>query len=522
MLYDIYILIKPYLTFKFVFFIILNYIIISLLDTSLLICISEGYHNYILYYLIIKILSPIISNFIVKPNIRKLAFDVKHDFNLISFENFNSMSFESKLNKQSTIFWDNLQLANNSIYLLINWGLYTVMNLISILLSIILIFVNKNLIIELIITFLCFIVFYYLFIQQKQNIYMTLDKYSKNTIQSIKTKIQLDMIAFQYGEYTIDHMTSQIKQIDIINNNLDLECDYISTYTSTSNQLLSTILCYFVSNNISNFILIILTMNQLIMMINNLISFLIQYNKIKNEYSLLNDFWTGVHFEDQPEKMYPVKNLEIININIINRIRLHQSCGPISLAPGEKIYIKGSTGCGKSTFIKALIGKIDGSEANIGKMKNYYHYVSDYYQEIKEKIPSSKISIRTYFKGANDECINKYLLRVFKQEELEKIKNILTYDMDINEKISGGEKSRLLLTRIGFDADINNKGIIVLDEPCPDIDYDTYIDIINLFFENYKHCTIIMAAHLCECKKKNLNIKWTQQFDVIDGVIYRF
>ena len=279
-------------------------------------------------------------------------------------------------------------------------------------------------------------------------------------------------------------------------------------------------------------------MNQLIHAINNLTSFTIQYNKIKNDYDSFKDFWEGADFEDEPEKLYPTDDLKIMNVNVVRNNNFTLKCNEtISLAPGQKIYIEGPTGEGKSTFLKALLGQISGAKSSTGEMKNYYHYVANYFQEIKEKMPSSKISIRNYFKNADDNSIEKYLLRVFSYDELDLLKNNLInqknediidvnlnkspYDMAINEKISGGQKSRLLLTLKGYEADINKKGIIVLDEPCPDVDDDTYINIINLFFENYKHCTIIMCCHLCPCKKSKLKIQWDQKYSINKGLIMK-
>ncbi|MBA3751067.1 MAG: ATP-binding cassette domain-containing protein, partial [Nitrosopumilus sp.] len=241
---------------------------------------------------------------------------------------------------------------------------------------------------------------------------------------------------------------------------------------------------------------------------------------------------------------YPTNDLIVKHVHVERgdafKLRLASKCGKISLANGQKIYIEGPTGGGKSTFVKAILGLIPGADMNIGKPENYYHYVADYFQEIKEKMPSSKISIRNYFKDeTNDKTIDKYLLRVFSKMELNSIKEVLisqkddleivnieqhvknAYDMEINEKISGGQKSRLILTLRGYEADMKNKGIIVLDEPCPDVDHDTYTEIMNKFFHNYDHCTIIMIGHLCACKKAALEIEWTQEFCVRDGLISR-
>jgi len=561
MLHTTFDIARKYLTWYFLLLVIFDELVMVLLETSLMIRISEGQHYFIPYYLLVKILSPVISNFLVRPIVRGLAYKVKHDFKAISTEKFNRMSFESKNTKTSTTFWEKLGSATFSVYMLIDWGLSTSMNLMSILCSVIWVFIQKNLIMELLVALLCCSILYYLFIRNKQNTYTALDKNTKKIIQYIRSKIQLDLIPFQYREYGPDHIIGQSKQIEDRYEHLDLQWNYIIAYTNTSNQLISSVLSYFVADDIPSFMLIMITMNQLTGAISNSTSFMTQFNRIKNDYATLEDFWIGAKFEEEPEKMYPTNDLKVTDVDVIRssgekdtshtifRVRLDSSCGAISLAPGEKIYIHGPTGDGKSTFVKAILGQIDGATANIGQLKNYYHHVADYFQEIKEKMPSSKISIRDYFKGEPDDTrIDEYLLRVFKPKQLTRIKETLLaqtgddviidfasnntiidiipektspYDMAINEKISGGEKSRLLLTLRGHETDINNKGIIVLDEPCPDVDHDTYTDILNLFFENYNHCTIIMIGHLCECKKANLKVKWTQQFTIVDGLVSR-
>ena len=135
-------------------------------------------------------------------------------------------------------------------------------------------------------------------------------------------------------------------------------------------------------------------------------------------------------------------------------------------------------------------------------------------------MPSSKVSIRDYFKGEKDnDKITQYLLYAWSADELDRIKTSILnsnnnensikdthiYDLSMNERLSGGQKSRLILWTRGYIVETLQKEIIVLDEPCPDVDFDNYIDNITRFYNKYNYCTIIMIAHLCECKRKAIN-----------------
>lgn len=332
----------------------------------------------------------------------------------------------------------------------------------------------------------------------------------------------LNLIPFQYREYDCEYIIKQSQQAKAIGTELFKEWSSIAALTNTGNQLVSVLVCYFVSDNISSFMLVMMTMQRLNGAVTNMMHFLTRYNTLYNDYNDLEEFWKDAEFKDQPKKMIPHKGLKVIDVNIRRgNFRLKMIGLRPSLAPGQKIYIEGKTGGGKSTLLKALFGHISGVKLNVGKPENYYHHVADYFQEIKEKFSSGSVSIRDYFKGeAKDVIIKKYLLRVFTRRELKKImKNIGGYDALINEKLSGGEKSRVLLTLRGYEATVKNKGIIVLDEPCPDVDEDTYVEIMNRFFDDYADRTIIMIGHLCKCKKERLKIQWSQQYRVSNGFV---
>ena len=71
----------------------------------------------------------------------------------------------------------------------------------------------------------------------------------------------------------------------------------------------------------------------------------------------------------------------------------------------------------------------------------------------------------------------------------------------------------------GYNVDILNKEIIILDEPCPDVDFDGYIDNLKRFYNKYKHCTIFLVGHLCDCKRNSLAIHFDTELWIENGFI---
>jgi ABC-type Mn2+/Zn2+ transport system ATPase subunit len=196
---------------------------------------------------------------------------------------------------------------------------------------------------------------------------------------------------------------------------------------------------------------------------------------------------------------------------------------------------------GKSTILKAIFGLLNNAKVEMlsstGEQvqgNSLYRTVADYYQEIKERMPTSLITLRNFFKNESDnEVIQQYLLYAWGEKEHDRIiasiksKNhdvedsVHSYDMPIREVLSGGQKSRMILQRIAYNVDQNNLEIIILDEPINDVDFDKYIQQLNAFFTRYSDKIIFMVGHLCNCKRTALDIKFNIEIYVNNGLISR-
>ncbi len=151
---------------------------------------------------------------------------------------------------------------------------------------------------------------------------------------------------------------------------------------------------------------------------------------------------------------------------------------------GEKIAVVGANGCGKSSFLKLLLGEIqqDSGELKRGDIKIAY------FDQAKELINSDKSLIEIFCPNGGDRVqvrgknmhIYGYLKNfLFPKEFLDKPISVL----------SGGEKSRLALALL-FTQEYD---ILILDEPTNDLDIAT-INILEEYLLSFEGA-IIFVSH---------------------------
>lgn len=171
---------------------------------------------------------------------------------------------------------------------------------------------------------------------------------------------------------------------------------------------------------------------------------------------------------------------------------------------GEKVLIKGENGSGKSTLIKLLLGLYDQSSGNI-----FYNNVD--VTEINTESLRERVGIVSQniflFRGTVIENILYGQNKKSRQEVEDIIKelNLCGYvnkmpkglDTEISQStagVSGGQAQIIAFIR----AMLNDKDVIILDEPISNVDAETREVVLNILRTREFRGILIVVSHLVE------------------------
>ncbi len=168
---------------------------------------------------------------------------------------------------------------------------------------------------------------------------------------------------------------------------------------------------------------------------------------------------------------------------------------------GEFVFIVGSSGAGKSTFLKMIMceehadkGEIIVNGTNLSRMKKkkipYLRrsmgIVFQDFRLIPNMTVYENVAFAMHVIGAPEKVIRKrvpYVLGMVGLQEKMKCKPT---------ELSGGEQQRVGLAR----ALVNNPTMIIADEPTGNIDPELSFEIVDLLTEiNKRGTTILMVTH---------------------------
>ncbi len=185
----------------------------------------------------------------------------------------------------------------------------------------------------------------------------------------------------------------------------------------------------------------------------------------------------------------------------------------------KKIAIVGSSGSGKSTILKLILGllKPTAGKIYVGKYKLQSINLNTLYDSISYVSQESPL-----FDGTLKENIifdqnipDKEIIKVLKKLNLFEFYNKLEkgLDTEIGEKgilMSGGERQRIALARLFFD----NSDLIILDEATSALDNQNEMIVLNLLLDCLKNKTVILVTHRIDLLKKFDSI-----YVIKDGII---
>lgn len=173
----------------------------------------------------------------------------------------------------------------------------------------------------------------------------------------------------------------------------------------------------------------------------------------------------------------------------------------VKIKPGEFVYVVGTSGAGKSTFIKMMYreerptsGNIIVNGVSLPKLRN-------------TKVPLFRRNIGVVFQDYKLlQTLSVYENVAFAMEVIEstpeQIKKRVMEVLDLvglkhkvrmlPSELSGGEQQRISIAR----SIVNSPKIVIADEPTGNLDPETSWEIMNIFEQiNKNGTTVVMATH---------------------------
>ena len=173
----------------------------------------------------------------------------------------------------------------------------------------------------------------------------------------------------------------------------------------------------------------------------------------------------------------------------------------LSIAKGEFVFIVGSSGAGKSTFLKLIMREevpnsgeivVNGRKLStvrkrdVPSLRRTMGIVFQDFRLIDKMTVYDNVAFAMHIVGASDREIRKRVPYVLGLVGLEK-------KMDNHPaELSGGEQQRVGLAR----ALVNNPSMIIADEPTGNVDPAMSYEIVELLTEiNRRGTTVLMVTH---------------------------
>lgn len=173
----------------------------------------------------------------------------------------------------------------------------------------------------------------------------------------------------------------------------------------------------------------------------------------------------------------------------------------ITINDGEFVFVVGSSGAGKSTFLKILMreqvpnsGSVMINNYNLNKIKKkdipkFRRTLGIVFQDFR-LIPNMTVYDNVAFAmrviGTKEKEIRKRVPYVLS------LVGLTSKARQLPTQLSGGEQQRVALAR----ALVNNAGIIIADEPTGNIDPEMSYEIVDLLNHiNANGTTIVMVTH---------------------------
>lgn len=467
------------------------------------------------YYIICELVYNFLDLFIAPFLVIRLAYSAQREYELAEFIRYDKLSFEAKKIINSHMFWNVMSKAGVAVYDIRAWGMGAFVYISSATVVLFYTFIASELYVEIAIVVMVYLLVYSFIIRPWQARFTSRESHYKDIMNQSSVKLMLNLYPFQYHERTPQYLAGVRCLESGSSEQIDLGWQRIITTSGSITKVITFILLF---NSPSKFMLLIFVLIQLDDVVRYCMIVVMRYMKMSLDIQKYNETMYGAEVRKfDAEQLSLPNDLTITGCSIVKAgfSVTFEGIDSLPFHPGVRILIQGASGHGKTTFVDGICGKIDGIVLNHGIPENYYHLVADMFQNIREKMPSSTTTIRDYFKDEEDDLIIERCLNVvFVKDELNFIKNMLAtdsigyLDAEINERFSGGMKSRLCAATRVYEIEKCGKRIFIMDEIEQGSDYESTAFMLRNIFDGYPKISIIMITHMYPTQLADLGLSF--------------
>ena len=334
------------------------------------------------------------------------------------------------------------------------------------------------------------------------NTQLIIENKIRNYIINSKSYLINDDINKKYLLENINKYKNINQKISILNNELDAQINiyilvYIIIILSNNIKTLSP------STFLSYFILV-----YDIEFISDKIIYYYKNKRIITQMQTRLNYLNNIALDNNKYKQ--IENISQIKINLIENNNPKLYVKNFIINKKDHILISGPSGCGKTTLLYILKGivKVDNIDIlpNINIINASSYITLSNHKNLFDEYLYNIIS--NFDENPNIELINKALL-------LSKLNHKFNNNIFINiEKLSSGERIRLLITRIIYIITTKNYNILLFDEIDENLNDDLAIEICNNIREIFIDKIILYISHN-ELVKKTFNNK----ININNGII---
>lgn len=159
----------------------------------------------------------------------------------------------------------------------------------------------------------------------------------------------------------------------------------------------------------------------------------------------------------------------------------------VEIEPGEKILIRGESGTGKSTLIRAIAGLWPWGKGQVVLPKG----AQVMFVPQRPYIPNGTLRDAVAYPESDTLHTDAEFSEVLRQVGLKHLADDLAREERWDKLLSGGEQQRLAFARLL----LHKPSVIVLDEATSALDEDSQSDLMSLFLSELAHATLLSVGH---------------------------